>query len=98
MSEKRFKDVLDRLQGIRHAFVVCEFPLTDIINFPENSGIPDWTLKRLKMTPGYLLKYVTDITVKYGIPVYFCDNARSAETLSESLIKRVLEFYEQEKK
>jgi len=91
ITEKRFKDVLDRMAGYPHAHILFEFDLYDILQFPRNSGIPQKLWKKLRITPLYLLKYITEINTIYGIHTHFCGNRESAMALAISIMKRVNE-------
>lgn len=91
ITEKRFKDVLDRMAGYPHAHILFEFDLYDILQFPKNSGIPPKLWKNLRITPLYLLKYITEINITYGVHTHFCGNRQNAQALAVSIMKRVNE-------
>ena len=91
ITEKRFKDVLDRMAGFPHAHIIFEFDLYDILQFPRNSGIPPKLWKNLRITPLYLLKYITEINTIYGIHTHFCGDRSTAQALAISIMKRVNE-------
>lgn len=91
ITEKRFKDVLDRMAGYPHAHILFEFDLYDILQFPHNSGIPPKLWKNLRITPLYLLKYITEINTVYGIHTHFCGNRTNAQSLAISIMKRINE-------
>lgn len=93
ITEKRFKDVLDRMAGYPHAHILFEFDLYDVLNFPHNSGIPPKLWKNLKITPLYLLKHITEMSTIYGVHTHFCGNRENAQTLAISIMKRVNEQY-----
>ena len=92
ITEKRFKDVLDRMAGYPHSHILFEFDLYDILQFPRNSGIPQRLWKNLRITPLFLLKYITEIHTKYGIHTHFCGNRKNAAALAISIMKRVSEL------
>jgi len=93
ITEKRFQDVLDRMAGYPHAHILFEFDLMDILNFPHNSGIPHKLWKNLRVTPLFLLKYITEINTKYGIHTHFCGDRNNAQALAVSIMKRISEQY-----
>ena len=93
LVEKRFTDVLDRMKGFPHKYIILEFDLENILCFPEKSGIPKYRWKTLKVTPNFLLKRVADIQVKYNIPIIFCGNKDGAQAMVLSIFKRVIEQY-----
>jgi ERCC4-type nuclease len=91
ITEKRFKDVLDRMAGFPHPHILFEFDLHDILNFPHNSGIPQRLWKNLRISPLFLLKYITEINTIYGIHTHFCGNRENAQAIAISIMKRVNE-------
>ena len=98
ITEKRFKDVLDRMAGFPHPHILFEFDLHDILNFPHNSGIPQRLWKNLRISPLFLLKYITEINTVYGIHTHFCGDRENAKALAVSIMKRVSELRDKEKK
>ena len=59
MGEKRFKDVLERMQPYQYSFIIMEFNFNDILNFPIGSTIPKKVWDKLKISPSYIIKYIT---------------------------------------
>lgn len=89
--EKRFENELERMKKYKYSFVLCEFSLTDIIEFPINSGIPSSKWNSLKITGNFLLKKLNEFQVKYHSNFVFCDNALNAQKMLNSIFKRVCE-------
>ena len=76
-----------------HRHIIFEFDLNDILNFPRNSGIPPKLWKNLRISPLYLLKYITEINTVYDIHTHFCGDRDNAQKLAVSIMKRVNEQY-----
>lgn len=93
IGQKRFFAELDRMIAIPHRFIICEFQLKDVLDFPRNSGIPERQLKFLKITPQFMLKSLCEIEVKYGVSVIYAGNPQSAEIIADNLMRRVYEKY-----
>jgi len=91
MGEKRFKDVLERMKSYDYSFIIMEFNFNDILNFPIGSTIPKRVWDKLKISPSYIIKYITDIQMHYGIHVLFCDSPAGAEKMALSIMRRVVE-------
>jgi ERCC4-type nuclease len=91
ISEKRFDNVLDRLSKIPYKFMLMEFDLEDVYSFPIGSDIPKKLWPKLKISPKYLLKYLTEIQLNYGIHIIYCGCKENAEKMAESIMKRVSE-------
>lgn len=91
ITEKRFKDVLGRMNQIPYRFMLFEFDLEDVYSFPVGSDIPKRLWDSLRVSSNFILKYITMIQVQYGIHVLFCGDSDNAEKLAVSIMKRVYE-------
>lgn len=91
ITEKRFKDVLERMNQIPYRFMLFEFDLEDVYSFPVGSDIPKRLWDSLRVSSNFILKYITMIQVQYGIHVLFCGDSDNAEKLAVSIMKRVYE-------
>lgn len=87
--EARFDRELVRLEEFPHAYLVCEFTLADVLAFPRNSGIPPSKWPDLKVTNHFLLKRLSDISVKHRVQIIFA--GADAKPMVSSLFKRVVE-------
>lgn len=88
ITEKRFKDWIDRLSKIEFAFILLEFSINDVLKYPAGSGIPQKMWSRIKISPNYIIKNILEISMIYKIPVLFCDNHSNAEHMAEQILKR----------
>jgi hypothetical protein len=95
LSESRFNDVLERLSKIKHPYMIFEFSLEEVYNFPVGSDIPKRLWDKLKISGNYIVKRLIEIQLKYNIQIVFCDYPSNAEKFSISLIKRIYERYNQ---
>ena len=91
--EKRFDRELEKLEKYKHGFVVCEFSMTDLINYPINSGIPQKLLARIKITGDFLLKRMLEYQLQYNTKIILCDSRFQATKVIVSLFKRVHEIH-----
>jgi len=93
ITEKRFKDVLERMSKIQYSFILFEFDLEDVYSFPVGSEIPKKLWDKLKISSSYILKYLTQIQINYGIHTLFCGYPENAEKMAVSIMKRIHEKY-----
>jgi hypothetical protein len=93
ISEKRFDDVLSRLQNYKHKFILIECTLNNILDYPIGSTVPKKLWNNLKITGKYILKYLTEISLKYDIHIIYCGNRENAEEYALSIMKRMVEIY-----
>lgn len=93
ISEKRFIDVLDRMSKYQHKFILLEFTLNNVLDYPLGSSVPKKVWSSLKINSKYILKYLTMISIKYGVHTLYCGNKDNAETMALSIMKRMFEIY-----
>jgi len=93
LSESRFKNVLERLSQIRHPYMVFEFDIDDIYNFPVGSDIPKKLWGKLRISGNYIIKRLIEFQLQYNIHIVFCGDPSNAERFSVSLMKRIYERY-----
>lgn len=93
ITESRFKDVLERMQQFQHRFMLLEFTLNNVLDYPVGSTVPKRMWHTIKITSKYILKYLTEINIKYGIHTIYCGNRDSAEEVALCIMKRMVELY-----
>lgn len=93
ITEPRFKDVLERLQEFRHKFILLEFTLNNVLDYPVGSTVPKKMWHTIKISNKYILKYLTEINIKYGIHTIYCGNRENAEEMALCIMKRMVELY-----
>jgi hypothetical protein len=93
ITEPRFKDVLDRLQKFQHKFILLEFTLNNVLDYPVGSTVPKKMWSTMKITGKYILKHLTEINIKYGIHTIYCGNRDNAEEVALSIMKRMVEIH-----
>jgi hypothetical protein len=93
LSESRLKDVLERLSKIKHSFILLEFSLDDVYQFPVGSDIPKRLWDKLKISGNYIIKRFIEMQMKYGVHILFCGNSENAERMAVSIMRRIYEQY-----
>lgn len=93
LSESRFKDVLERLSKIKHPFMLFEFDLDDVYDFPVGSDVPKSKWDSLRVKGKYIIKRLIEIQLDYNIQIIFCGDPNNAEKLAVSIMKRIYERY-----
>lgn len=92
ITEKRFKDWLERLSTYKYKFIICEFSYEDIVIFPHNSGIPRNLMSKIKISPAFIMAAMSKIQIKYGIQIIYAGNPRAAQLAAENLFKTVVQL------
>lgn len=97
LSESRLKDVLERLSKIKHSFILLEFSLDDVYQFPVGSDIPKRLWDKLKISGNYIMKYLVEAQLNHNIHILYCGCAETAERVAVGIMKRIYEKYGKEK-
>jgi len=91
VTQKRFQNEIERMQEYKHAFIILEFSINDILAFPVGSNIPKKKWKYIKIKGPFILKKISEYQVKYNIHVIPCGNSSNAEYLAYNIMKKVKE-------
>lgn len=89
ITEKRFKDVVDRLSKIKHSYILLEFDLEDVMRYPIGSDIPKRLWDKIRVSPGFILKHLVDLQVDHNIKILFCGNSTNAEKMALSIMRKI---------
>ena len=88
----RFKRELHRMDDYQHSFILCEFPLKDLIEYPFHR--PNKNLQsKSKIGGRYLLKQIMEIQLEHNVKIIFCGSKFYAIKSALSLMKRIHEKY-----
>jgi hypothetical protein len=98
ITEKRFKDVVDRMRRIPYAFLLLEFDLEDILIYPVGSNVPKKMWDKLKISPKFILKHIIELQILHNIKVVFCGDASNAEKMAITIMRKIYELYGQPEK
>lgn len=93
INEPRFRKEFERLANYKYKFVVCEFELRDIVNYPIGSGIPQRLWDKIRVSGKYLLKCITDLELEYGVPFKFAGDFGVEQCIS--IFKKVHKLEQQ---
>lgn len=93
ITESRFKDVLSRMSKYRFPFILLEFDLQQVLDFPIGSDIPKSVWPKIKISPKYILKCIMEMSLLYNIYVIFCGSKPNAEIYATSIMKKVYDKY-----
>lgn len=91
--DKRFIRELERMKGYPHRFIIFEFSMQDVIDFPKGSAIPPSMLDKLKVTSQYMMRFISEIQVVYNVPILICGSENNARYAATNIMRRVAEEY-----
>lgn len=97
ITEKRFKDVIERLSNVQHSFLLFEFNLEDVLQYPVGSTVPKRMWSKLRISPKFILKHINELQLLHNVKVLFCGDAAKAEKIALALMRKAYELYGQPK-
>jgi ERCC4-type nuclease len=89
ITEKRFKDVVDRLSKMPHSFILFEFDLDKVMSFPIGSDIPKKIWDKIRISPSFIIKNIIDLQIEHNINIIFCGNSANAEIIALAIMKKI---------
>jgi hypothetical protein len=89
----RFLREIERMKDFPFKFLILEFSLQDLMNFPEGSDIPEDKWDSIKITNKYMLKMLIEFQMYDNVHVIFCGDRKNAKLIINSILKRVNEHY-----
>jgi ERCC4-type nuclease len=96
VSSRRFMAEIERMKEFPHKFLILEFSLTDLMDFPEGSDVPEKEIKNLRITNKYMLRFLMELQINHNVNVIFCDCKKNAKWTVLSILKRINEKYSME--
>ncbi len=93
IHESRFKDWVGRLSQFKHAFIMLEFSVDDILRFPVGSNIPKKVWPKLRVTSDRILSVIAKIQINYGIQVIYAGDVSNAMVLTQNIMYRTKILY-----
>ena len=90
VNQARFHNELERLETFRWPFIILEFTMEDLWNWPLNCGIPKEKIKEINTTNKFLLLRLNEFCLRYKTKIILAGKQGEEEALS--LMKRVLEY------
>jgi hypothetical protein len=89
ITQKRFERELERLEAYDHSFLILEFTLDDVFNFPNCCDIPFFLRKKLKIKPYFFLRRITEFQLKYKTKLIFAGDR--GKEIAKSIFNRFVE-------
>lgn len=96
ITTKQFENELKRASKLRHFYVICEFSLAQIMQFPYSSGIPQKFWKKLRVTPKFFLKKIVEFECRYNVKFIFAGDGETAKEYARAIFKEMIKLYSDE--
>jgi hypothetical protein len=89
ITENRFEDVIERLSKIKYPFILLEFNLQSVLQYPIGSTIPKRLWNKIRITPNFIIKHLLDLQIEHNINIMFCGDSDNAKQIALSILKRI---------
>jgi hypothetical protein len=87
-AKARFYRECDRMEDLKRAYIVCEFPESKVYEFPYSSGLSKAQISKIRMNGKYLRRLLSKIEEDYSnVEVVFCENRVAAEAFTYDILK-----------
>lgn len=93
MTDPRFERELKRMQEYPERFLIMEFDYDDVKQFPLGSNIPQKSWSQIRIKSPFIMKYISEVQVTYGVHVILAGNTANAEHIATNIMKRIVEKY-----
>ena len=87
--ENRFERELQRLEKFKYTFILLEFDMKDILEYPQSSKVPHSKRRLIKVSGGFILKRLIELQIKYKTRILLC--GEEGWKVALSIFKRVIE-------
>ncbi len=90
---KRFDREMEKMSHYEHSYLICEFSIDDIFDFPERSGIPEKLWSGLRMNGKIIYSKLKQLEDKYGFQIIYAGCRQSAEDEALEIFKEIHDGY-----
>ena len=87
--ENRFERELERLEDFDYPFMLLEFDMKDVLDYPRSSKLPNSKRRLTKLTGGFILKRIIEFQIRYKTKILLC--GEEGWKVALSIFKRVVE-------
>lgn len=96
ITTPRFTNELERMRPIAHKFLLCEFNLEDIFQFPVGSDIPKRLWEKLRVSNNYILKFLIEkVMLEYEVQVIFAGDSTNGEKIASRILNKIYAKYQE---
>lgn len=89
ITQPRFERELERMKDFPWRYILLEFEMKHVVEFPKGSKIPAYKRKYMKVRGPFFLKRILELQKKYDVPFLFCGDY--AKEVCSSIFKRFME-------
>lgn len=86
---KQFEAEMVRMSTIKYKYIICEFSIENLMEFPVNSGVPKYLWKYLRLSGQFMLSRINTLSESYGVEFIFAGCKTNAEQKAMELFTSV---------
>lgn len=86
--QARFEKELERLTKFKYKYIILEFAIGKIMNYPQGSGLPPYLMKRARINGNFIMSKIIHYQVTYDIPIIIAD--QYGKEIASHIFKRVV--------
>ena len=87
-----FEAEMQRMSQFRWAYIICEFSIDNLMDFPQNSGIPRRRWQFIRMNGKFMWRKIREIQEDYGVVTLFCNNAEESQERAMRIFDDITEI------
>lgn len=90
-DKKRFEAELERMKTFKYKYLILEFSVANLMEFPNNSGMAKAQQKNVRINSQFLFKKLNEYEEVYGVEVIFAGNKENAVNIALDILKECYE-------
>lgn len=91
LTSARFEKELERMSEYEYNFLLLEFSISDIMDYPIGSKIPKKQWRKIRVRGPFIMSKLARLSLDYGTNVWYCGCKENAEAAAIYLMKQVYE-------
>ena len=91
-KRKAFEAEVERMSSFRWKYIIFEFSIDDLMNFPQNSGIPKKQIPFVRMNGKFMWKKLREYEEDYGVELIFAQDKENAEDRAMMIFDNVTDI------
>lgn len=89
IAKQRFWREIDRMKNYKYKFLILDFPIDDIINYPDTAKLPFYIKRKIRIRGPFLLSRMSTIQLA-GIQIIYASHQYNSQMILEDLFKQVI--------
>lgn len=89
ITQKRFVKEIERIKSYKYKHFIFEFPLEDVINFPQSTRLPPSLIAKIRISSNFLQSVLTKYQEEHDIIIHYCKNKFNAFLKAKEIMETV---------